>query len=47
MKQTTEADGVERTRGDVRVRIVKRHRTRRELPPLDLRTPSGKRTLPY
>jgi hypothetical protein len=47
MKQTTEADGADRTRGSVRVRIVKRHRARREPEPLDLRTPSGKRRLPY
>lgn len=30
-----------------RVQIVKRRRARKELPDLDLRTPSGKRTLPY
>jgi hypothetical protein len=30
-----------------RIQVVKRRRTRRELPDLDLRTPSGKRTLPY
>ena len=30
-----------------RVRVFKRRRPRRELPPLDLRTPSGRRELPY
>lgn len=30
-----------------RLQIVKRRRIRRDLPELDLRTPSGKRTLPY
>jgi len=29
------------------VRLVRRSAVRRELPPLDLRTPSGRRTLPY
>lgn len=30
-----------------RVRVFKHRRPRRELPPLDLRTPSGRRELPY
>ena len=30
-----------------RVRVTRRRRARRELPELDLRTPSGRRTLPY
>ncbi|HZU55113.1 MAG TPA: hypothetical protein VFA06_04545 [Actinocrinis sp.] len=30
-----------------RVRVIRRRRARRELPELDLRTPSGRRTLPY
>lgn len=29
------------------VRVVKQRRVRRGLPPLDLRTPSGRRQLPY
>jgi hypothetical protein len=47
MKRTTETDGAATAGGATRVRVVKRHRRRRDLPPLDLRTPSGKRTLPY
>jgi len=47
MKETTETDGAGRVRGGRRVRIAKRRGERREQPPLDLRTPSGKRTLPY
>lgn len=46
MKETTETDGAGRVRGGRRIRITK-HGERREPPPLDLRTPSGKRTLPY
>jgi hypothetical protein len=30
-----------------RIRIYKRHTSRRSLPPLDLRTPSGRHRLPY
>lgn len=30
-----------------RVQVVKRRRPRKEQPELDLRTPSGKRALPY
>lgn len=30
-----------------RVRVIRRRRARRDLPELDLRTPSGRRTLPY
>lgn len=30
-----------------RLQIAKRRRARKDLPELDLRTPSGKRTLPY
>lgn len=33
--------------GSGRIRIQRRPTTSRELPPLDLRSPSGKRTLPY
>ena len=47
MKETTETEEAARVRGGRRVRIVKRRGERREVPPLDLRTPSGKRTLPY
>lgn len=46
MKETTETGGAGRARGG-QVRTTRRRGTRRELPPLDLRTPSGKRTLPY
>jgi hypothetical protein len=31
----------------VRVRVFKHPRACRDLPPLDLRTPSGRRRLPY
>ncbi|HEU5331915.1 MAG TPA: hypothetical protein VFU73_04115 [Actinocrinis sp.] len=47
MKETTETDGAGRVRGGRRVQITKRRGERREPPPLDLRSPSGKRTLPY
>jgi hypothetical protein len=47
MKETTETDGAARARGGRRVRVTRRRGARRELPPVDLRTPSGKRTLPY
>jgi hypothetical protein len=47
MKETTETDGAARARAGARVRITRRRGARRELPPLDLRSPSGKRTLPY
>ena len=30
-----------------RIRVFKRRQPRREVPPLDLRTPSGRRKLPY
>ena len=30
-----------------RVRVIRRRRAHRELPELDLRTPSGRRALPY
>ncbi|HZP53863.1 hypothetical protein [Actinocrinis sp.] len=30
-----------------RIRVLKRQPSRRALPPLDLRTPSGRRRLPY
>jgi hypothetical protein len=30
-----------------RTQIIRRRRIRKDLPELDLRTPSGKRTLPY
>lgn len=35
------------TAASSRVRVFKRRHPRRELPPLDLRTPSGRRELPY
>lgn len=35
------------TTASPRVRVVRRRTARRELPELDLRTPSGRRTLPY
>jgi hypothetical protein len=47
MKRTTETDGTGTAGGAKQVRVVKRHSRRRDVPPLDLRTPSGKRTLPY
>jgi len=43
----TPTNGTGQPSTDALVRIVKRRRTRKELPELDLRTPSGKRTLPY
>lgn len=36
-----------RIHGTTRVRVNKRRQPRRDLPELDLRTPSGRRTLPY
>ena len=36
-----------KTASSPRVRVVRRRTARRELPELDLRTPSGRRTLPY
>ena len=45
--QHTDATRAASFRSGRRVRLVKRHRARRELPSLDLRTPSGRRQLPY
>jgi hypothetical protein len=41
------ANGNRKAPTGARVQIVKRRRARKEVPDLDLRTPSGKRTLPY
>lgn len=41
------ADGNRQAPTGTRSQILKRRRVRKELPELDLRTPSGKRTLPY
>ena len=41
------ASGKRELQSSVRKVKLRRQHVRRELPPLDLRTPSGKRTLPY
>lgn len=46
MKELSTA-GLRRTPSAARARVFKRRRAVRDLPPLDLRTPSGRRVLPY
>ncbi len=41
------ASGNRNAPAGARTRIIRRRRIRKELPELDLRTPSGKRTLLY
>jgi hypothetical protein len=41
------AQRVETVNRGRRIRVVKRHTARRQLPELDLRTPSGRHSLPY
>ena len=41
------ASGKRELQSSVRKVKLRRQHVRRELPPLDLRAPSGKRTLPY
>lgn len=49
MKRIQRTDAAQATQSGTgkRVRITKRRRVRREPQPLDLRTPSGRRRLPY
>jgi hypothetical protein len=47
MKRVPQTSIAPQVNASKRVRVTRRRRARRELPELDLRTPSGRRTLPY
>ncbi len=50
MKRIQNTDAARTTQSGVRqrrIRLAKKRQARREPPPLDLRTPSGQRRLPY
>jgi hypothetical protein len=47
MKRVASTSTAVQIRASKRVQVARRRRARRDLPELDLRTPSGRRTLPY